>query len=222
VSGPEAVELRCRRPFFRFAAGVLPQRPGRGWLTLLMLIGSGLVLAMIWLIVAGALGGRVAVLYPLAALLLVLPALVWIPALVTGSWWRLAGAGEPMLRIADGQVAGRVRPVLPGGEDEPVPGSAQWWDFVVPAREIRAVRVSWQSLVRPALVLDLPAAVADELAARPELRSAVADPVRRLQSPAVWWVGMYEPRSARRRRLEELLAALSAAGAPAGSPGSAG
>lgn len=221
MSSPEPVELSCRRTGFRTAAAILPGRIGNATVTLVVLIGAGIVLAGTWLVVAGAQSVGTAALYLVAVVLLLLPSVIWIPALVAGSWWAAAGAGQPMLRIADGQVSGRLRPVR-SGPGEPGPESPQWWDFVVPASDLRDVRVSWESWLRPALVLDLPAALADELAARPETRTDVAQSVRRLRSPAVWWLGMYEPRSAARSRLESLLSALTAAGAPTASARSAG
>jgi hypothetical protein len=223
VSEPATVSrvavLRARRPMLRLLGMIRPLRrtfhqhtTAQFWVVLLISVALAMLAA------AGLVWSAQDLAWPLFYLTLfaafVLPIVLWVTLTIVTSWWWMAGAGLPVLEVADGEIRGRLRPVY---ADESASASVDvpdWWDLRLPAASVRAVRVASGTMVGPALVLDLPPELERSLVAHPEVSSAVSQTRHRVGAPAAWWLGMYEPRRRRRAQLRMLLSALEANGAP--------
>ncbi|HEY3716731.1 MAG TPA: hypothetical protein VGL39_19560 [Jatrophihabitantaceae bacterium] len=125
-----------------------------------------------------------------------------------GSMWWITGAGEPILLLDGGLVHGRIRTVAKG--DAAGTSVANWWDFVVPAHEVTAVRLTGSDS-RPArrtLVVELPAETSLKLVTDPATAWYAKRWLGRSGSPATWPVGRMLRRRGRSERLHELLVEL--------------
>lgn len=147
--------------------------------------------------------------YLIAAAALFLPGLLWVVTRVATTVWWTSGAGHPMLELADGELRGRIRPVLAG---EPTPDATSWWDFRVPISDVRAIRLVDHHL-GPGLAVDLPPDVELTLWTMTDLDQTLRQNQTLANSPAAWWLMWYFPIRGRDTRVQALLAALESSGA---------
>ncbi|SBT51102.1 hypothetical protein [Micromonospora auratinigra] len=201
-----APELRMRRPVLRVLGALRPVRAGYRMhpatlLAVLALAAAAFLLLLLFGVPLGlpgvvpfAVGAAIALPYPLLTL-------------GAGAWYA-CGAGHPMLRVADGEVRGRLRGVWADELADADPTDPSFWDLRLPVGALTGVRVERDRPGSPILVLDVPPEVTAALLADEDTRPLAEHWRDRVGSPAAWQVGLYAGRFRRERRLRALLGAL--------------
>jgi hypothetical protein len=206
--------LRCERGIWRAGARVVgprrartfsspPKRRASGgaaaWWTVLYLVVCINLIALaiafgtaFWLVAVAALVLGVVIFY----------------LYVAGTAWWIMGAGQPMLAVRGGVVHGRIRPVAK--DDQVEAAAADWWDFIVPAADVTAVRLTGTGR-RATLALDLPAEDSERLRNGERTQWYATRWVARTGTPAVWSVGYLLRSKNSAQRLHAVVAELEVA-----------